>query len=205
MSMLSKFTGIGINPLKGKIKIDPLKAIGTALTVGTMGGFGPIAGLASKVGGSGLAGLAAKAGTALKAKGIGGLLKGGLDVAGGISGMVSSAKASKKEGEMLGNQHGIANSMNARGGAMADAASKGLLARLAAGPRATPDFGRFVDRANPFSGQFAPPPVAPTATARIAPPEPQAPPPTRTLPPPPAPTGLLANPLMRKLLPRAVA
>lgn len=51
MSILSSVTGIGINPFgKRKIKIDPLKALGTALTVGSMGGLGPLAGIAGKVG-----------------------------------------------------------------------------------------------------------------------------------------------------------
>lgn len=50
MSWLSKVTGIGINPLKGKIKIDPLKALGTGLTVASFGGLGPLAGVAGKVG-----------------------------------------------------------------------------------------------------------------------------------------------------------
>lgn len=172
------------------------------------------AGAASGFGGSKLMGLASKAGGALTAPGSVGstllgagktaldaagkrgislsdILKGGLTAAGGIAGAVSSAKAGKKEGEMLGNQAGIADSMNTRGRAMADAASKGLLARLAAGPRATPDFSRFVDRANPFSGQFAPPPVAPTPSPALAQPAPPLAlnsgtiPIRRRLPPPP--------------------
>lgn len=49
MSVLSKITGIGINPLKGKVKIDPLKAVGTGLALGTFG-IGPLAGTAAKIG-----------------------------------------------------------------------------------------------------------------------------------------------------------
>lgn len=69
MSILSSVTGIGINPFgKRKIKIDPLKALGTALTVGSMGGLGPLAGIAGKVGSaaSRIPG-AAKAGAVLSA------------------------------------------------------------------------------------------------------------------------------------------
>jgi len=49
MSILSKVTGIHISPKHG-IHIEPLKALGTALTVGSLGGFGPLAGIAGKVG-----------------------------------------------------------------------------------------------------------------------------------------------------------
>jgi len=63
--MLSKFTGIGINPLKGKIKIDPKKALMTGLTAASFGGFGPLAGVAGKVGS-----LASKIPGATKAAGI---------------------------------------------------------------------------------------------------------------------------------------
>lgn len=176
------------------------------------------AGAASGFGGSKLLGLASKAGGALTAPGspgsgvlstiaggakgaidaagshgisIGDILKGGLTAAGGISGLVSAHKAGTAMDRAYGSQAGIADSLNTRGGAMADAASKGLLARLAAGPRATPDFSRFVDRANPFSGQFAPPPVAPTPSPALAQPAPQLAlnsgviPPRRRLPPPP--------------------
>lgn len=40
MSWLSKITGVGISP--HGVKIDPLKAIGTALTVGSLGSLGPV-------------------------------------------------------------------------------------------------------------------------------------------------------------------
>lgn len=69
MSILSSVTGIGINPFgKRKIKIDPMKALGTALTVGSMGGFGPVAGALSHVpGGAALVKGATKFGGAVTA------------------------------------------------------------------------------------------------------------------------------------------
>lgn len=67
MSILSSVTGIGINPFgKRKIKINPMKALGTALTVGSMGGFGPIAaGLSHIPGGAALLSGASRAKAAL--------------------------------------------------------------------------------------------------------------------------------------------
>lgn len=48
MSILSSLTGIHIS--KKGVHIEPLKALGTALTVGSFGGLGPLAGIAGKVG-----------------------------------------------------------------------------------------------------------------------------------------------------------
>jgi hypothetical protein len=203
MSWLSKATGIGINPLKGKIKIDPLKALGTALTVGSMGSLGPVAAIASKIpGAASLGGLATKiggvipgplksaggaivnaakgAGAAAAKRGIGvsDLLQGGLEAYGAVKGIQSANASGKAAASNMGKQGAIADALSARGGAMADAASKGLLARLQAGPRATPNFSQFVDRANPFAGQFAQPnPAAPVAAAPMGA--------TPILPPPP--------------------
>jgi hypothetical protein len=215
MSWLSKATGIGINPLKGKIKIDPLKALGTALTVGSMGSLGPVAAIASKIPGAAtLGGLASKVGGMIPgpiksgigaitnaAKGAGAaaekrglsmsdIIKGGIEGYGAISGINSANKAGRAAGKAMSTQEGIASSMNARGGAMADAASKGLLARLQAGPRATPNYSQFIDRVNPFSGQFAPPnPAAPVANPPIGA--------TPILPPPPRRRLLTAGPPIR--------
>lgn len=193
--------GAGGSVLAGHNLATTLKTGAT----GALSGFGAskLLGLASKAGGAltapgSIGSTVASAGkSAIDAAGshgisISDILKGGLTAAGGISGLVSAHKAGTAMDRSYGQQAGIADSMNTRGGAMADAASKGLLARLAAGPRATPDFSRFVDRANPFSGQFAPPPVAPTpSTPAIAQPAPQLAlnsgtiPPMRRLPPPP--------------------
>lgn len=79
MSILSKLTGVHISG-KG-VRIEPMKALGTALTIGSFGGLGPIAGLASKIPGvaklggmaSKIPGVSAIGGLAAKAKGIPGV------------------------------------------------------------------------------------------------------------------------------------
>lgn len=71
MSWLSKITGIGIS--KHGVHIDPLKAAMTALTVGSLGGLGPLAAAGSKLGAiTKLGGLASKGG---KLAAVGGFLK----------------------------------------------------------------------------------------------------------------------------------
>lgn len=85
MSWLSSITGIGINPLgKTKVKIDPVKALGTALTVGSMGGLGPVAGALGRI--PGVAAGAAKVGGVLSkvpgATKVGGYLLNGFGKAG---------------------------------------------------------------------------------------------------------------------------
>lgn len=63
-SLLSRITGIGLNPFgKTKVKIDPLKALGTLATAGSFGALGPVAGALESIPGVGaLAGLAGKVG-----------------------------------------------------------------------------------------------------------------------------------------------
>lgn len=85
MSMFSSLTGIGINPFgKTKVKINPIKALGTALTVGSMGGLGPVAGALGRI--PGVAAGAAKVGGVLGkipgASKVGGFLLNGFGKAG---------------------------------------------------------------------------------------------------------------------------
>jgi len=122
---------------------------------------------------------------------IGDLVKLGIGGAGAVSGIVSSSKAGKQASDAYGRQAGIADQMNARGAPLADAAQKGLLARLAMGSNP------YADRANPFTANFAPPPVAPAA---VVPPRP-------VLAPPPQPLALPnpAIPPTRRLLPAQYA
>lgn len=84
MSWLSKVSGIGINPFgKDKIKIDPMKAAMTALTVGSMGGFGPVAGAINAIPGG-----AAVLGGVSKVKGALSAIP-GVSKLGGLSGGIS--------------------------------------------------------------------------------------------------------------------
>lgn len=123
---------------------------------------------------------------------IGDLVKMGIGGAGAVSGIVSSSKAGKQASDAYGRQAGIADQMNARGAPLADAAQKGLLARLAQGSNP------YADRANPFTANFAPAPVAPAIPA---------PAPAPVLAPPPAPAQLADPriPLMRRLMPPQMA
>lgn len=70
MSWLSSLTGVGISP-KG-IKINPMKALGTALTVGTLGSAGPLAGVMSRI--PGAAAVGGLIGKAKKIPGVGGII-----------------------------------------------------------------------------------------------------------------------------------
>ena len=87
MSILSSVTGIGVNPFgKTKVKIDPLKAAGTALTIGSMGGLRPVAGALGRI--PGVAAGAAKVGGVLSkvpgATKVGGFLLNGFGKAGQV-------------------------------------------------------------------------------------------------------------------------
>jgi hypothetical protein len=116
---------------------------------------------------------------------LGDLIKMGIGGAGAVSGVVSASKAGKQASDAYGRQAGIADQMNARGSPLADAAQKGLLARLAQGSNP------YADRANPFTANFAPPPVAPAPIPAPAP----------VLAPPAAQLQLPAPPLQRRLMP----
>lgn len=121
MSWISKLTGIGISP-KG-VKIDPLRALGTVATIGTLGSAGPLAGIISKIPGAakvvgaskgitgalGMGGAAAggAAGTVAQGGGmldrfrsIGGMLKGGLDLANTANTVYSGYQGAKLRGNM---------------------------------------------------------------------------------------------------------
>lgn len=90
MSLLSKFTGIHIS--KHGVHIEPLKALGTALTVGSLGGFGPLAGAMQAIPGAGaIAGAAGKVKGALSAIPGAGAIGKAVSSHGGLSGMAGSA------------------------------------------------------------------------------------------------------------------
>lgn len=79
MSLLSRVSGIHIS--KHGVHIEPLKALGTLATVGSMGGLGPIAAGLSRIPGAAAAiGAAGKIGAAAKA------LPGATKVAGALTG-----------------------------------------------------------------------------------------------------------------------
>lgn len=79
MSILSSVTGIGINPFgKTKVKINPMKALGTALTVGSMGGLGGIGAVLGRIPGAAAAAGALKAVPGVTALGAGAAKAGGL-------------------------------------------------------------------------------------------------------------------------------
>lgn len=99
MSWLSKTTGVHIS--KHGVHIEPVKALGTALTIGSVGGLGPLAGISGKIGSvaSHIPG-AAKAGAVL-----GGLKKIGQhtpQAVGGPQGAIDMATAGDEGGFMGG-------------------------------------------------------------------------------------------------------
>lgn len=51
MSLVSKITGVHISP--HGVKIEPLKALGTALTIGSFGGLGPVGAALGAIPGAG--------------------------------------------------------------------------------------------------------------------------------------------------------
>lgn len=126
---------------------------------------------------------------------IGDLVKLGIGGAGAVAGISSANKAGRAADAAFGKQGAIADQMNARGAPLADAASKGLLARLAQGSNP------YADRANPFTANFAPPPAA----AAAPPPAPMLPPPPAPAPALPPPGGLANFPLMKRLMPPRIA
>lgn len=93
MSVLSKITGIGISR-KG-IKINPGRALSTALTLGSFGALGPVAGMLGKVPGI------AKIGGALK---LGGLFGKG---AGAVNSMGAEPGRFRSIGQFFGGKDGL--------------------------------------------------------------------------------------------------
>jgi hypothetical protein len=127
---------------------------------------------------------------------IGDLISGGIGAAGAVSGIVGSAKSGKKESDYLGRQSAIADQLNARGSSLADPAAAALVARLKQGSQP------YIDRANPFSAKFAPPPpVAPMPGPAVAPqlPAPSLPAPAPTMP------SFMPPALRRRLMPPVAA
>lgn len=94
MSWLSKITGVHISP-KG-VHVEPLKALGTALTIGSLGGLGPVGAALGSIPG---AGAISKVGGVLSHIPGVGALESGIDKLGGLKGAVS------KVGSFLGD-HG---------------------------------------------------------------------------------------------------
>lgn len=167
---LGAASGLAGSKLRGGIGSIASRVLGSGGAPATAGGAAPGGDAAA---GSGALGSIGALVAAARAHGvsIGDILQGGLAAAGGISGAVSAAKAGKKMDQAVGRQSAIADQLSSSGSAMQKAASAGLLARLAQGP------GRFVDRSNPFSANYGPPPAAPVG-------------------PPPAPLNAPAAPLM---------
>src|SRR4051812_3483839 len=98
MSILSKVTGIHIS--KHGVHVEPMKALGTALTIGSLGGLGPIgAALGSIPGAGAIASGVSKVGTLAKA------LPGASAIASGVGKMGGVGGAVSKIGGFLG-QHG---------------------------------------------------------------------------------------------------
>lgn len=159
-------------------------------------GGAPAAAGAPATGGGGVLGSIGSLVAEAKKRGIsiGDLVKLGIGGAGAVAGISSANKAGKQGDVASGKQAAIADQMNARGAPMAEAASRGLLARLAQGSQP------YADRANPFTANFAPPPVAPAAAPILAPP-----PPVAALPARPPMPALLPPALRKRLMPPVAA
>lgn len=105
MSWLSSATGIHISP--HGVKIEPLKALGTALTVGSLGGLGGIGAALGKV--PGLARVGGAIGTAAKA------IPGAQAATGALGGALSHVPGASQVGNTL--LHGFGSAGAIGGGA----------------------------------------------------------------------------------------
>lgn len=165
MSWLSKITGVHISP--HGVSIEPLKALGTVATLGSMGALGPVAGALEAIPGAGaVMGGLSKVGGALSSIPGAGAIESGVSKLGGVSGMANTAggflknhgdqllgagsayqgyKDSQKSNDLMNQALGIANQSYADRAPLRTAGVQGMVNNKA------PDLSSVFASGNPYS------------------------------------------------------
>lgn len=122
MSWLSSISGVHIS--KHGVKVEPLKALGTALTLGSFGALGPVGGIISKI--PAVGGLAAKLGGAGAIGKIGAGIEKYAPLALGVGSAIEGYQQNKRAGDLQNEALNIARSDQAARAPLLKLGTQGL-------------------------------------------------------------------------------